>query len=115
MLNGEWELSNSQYLLMSNRCMHELKTMKVHRAAEKMDEEDASKSICVTELGQSVLTLQEVVQTFDVDSPMYNIKLREDDEYRTVVLKKNKVVIDGETKLIIMINDVTDKVRFEQE
>ena len=41
--------------------MHELKTMKVHRAAEKMDEEDASKSICVTELGQSVLTLQEVV------------------------------------------------------
>ena len=44
---------------------------------------------------------------------MYNIKLREGDEYRTVLLKKNKVVIAGETKLIIMINDVTDKVRFE--
>ena len=46
---------------------------------------------------------------------MYNVKLTEADDYRTVVLKKNNVVIDGETKLIIMINDVTEKVRFEQE
>ena len=37
--------------------MHELKTITIARVAEKMDEEDASKSICVTELGQSVLTL----------------------------------------------------------
>ena len=46
---------------------------------------------------------------------MYNIKLNDVDGYRTVVLKKNNVVIDGETKLIIMINDVTEKVRSEQE
>ena len=78
-----------------------------------MDEEEGSKSICVTELGQSVLTLQEVIQTFKVNSSMYNIKLNGVEGYRTVVLKKNNVVIDGETKLIIMINDVTEKVRFE--
>ena len=46
---------------------------------------------------------------------MYNIKLDDVDGYRTVVLKKNNVLIDGGTKLIIMINDVTEKVRFEQE
>ena len=100
-------------MLMGNRCMHELKTLEVDRVAQKMDteEQDGSKSICVTELGESVLTLQEVVQTFKVNSPMYNIKLG--GCCRTVVLKKNHVVIDGETKLIIMINDVTEKVRFE--
>ena len=47
---------------------------------------------------------------------MYNIKLTaEVDDYRTVVLKKNSVVIDGQTKLIIMVNDITEKVRSEQE
>ena len=52
----------SQYLLTSKRCMYELKNVGVGRLAEKMDEEeDGSKSICVTELGQSVLTLSEVV------------------------------------------------------
>ena len=52
----------SQYLLMSKRCMYELKTVGVGRVAEKMDEEeDGSKSICMTDLGQSVLTLGEVI------------------------------------------------------
>ena len=47
---------------------------------------------------------------------MYNVKLTgEVDDYRTVVLKKNSVVIDGQTKLIIMVNDITEKVRSEQE
>ena len=47
---------------------------------------------------------------------MYNIKSTGDvDDYRTVVLKKNSVVIDGQTKLIIMVNDITEKVRSEQE
>ena len=78
-------------------------------------DDDGTKSICVTELGQSVLTLAEVVQTFKENSVMYNVKLNEADDYRTVVLKKNYAVIDGTTKLIIMINDVTDKVKYEQE
>ena len=43
---------------------------------------------------------------------MFNIKLNTTDlEGRTVVLKKKKVEIDGETKLIIMVIDVSAKVK----
>ena len=35
--------------------------------------------------------------------------------YRTVILKKHQVEIDGQTKLIVMIRDVTDKVMLKQE
>ena len=31
------------------------------------------------------------------------------------MLKKNNVVVDGKNKLIVMVRDVTDKVRLEQE
>jgi len=50
---------------------------------------------------------------------MYNIKLPEVQRelgsigYRTVVLKKTYVEIDDRKKLIIMIRDVTDRVRLE--
>ena len=56
---------------------------------------DCSQSIEEIDLGQSVLTLTEVVQTFAVESPMLNIKLLEDT--RTVVLTKNKVEVDGKS------------------
>lgn len=36
--------------MMNNRCMHELQTVDVDKVAEEIDD-DASKSICVTELG----------------------------------------------------------------
>jgi hypothetical protein len=76
-------------------------------------------SITVTELGRSVLTLSEVLLTFERDSAMFNIKVPGEienpaDEYRTVVLSKTKVEVDGKDNLIIMIRDVTDKVRLEQ-
>ena len=45
---------------------------------------------------------------------MYNIKLT-DDTCRTVILTKNKVEIDGKDKTLIMIRDVSDKVRLQQE
>jgi hypothetical protein len=65
-----------------------------------------------------VLTLDEVLQTFEVESSMFNIKLRAGDEedtqnVRTVMLKKNYVEIEGRTKVIIMIRDETDKVKLE--
>ena len=42
--------------------MHELKTIGIGRVAGKTDEEEeCSKSICEAELGQSVLTLGEVI------------------------------------------------------
>ena len=61
-----------------------------------------------------MLTLDEVVQMFEVESAMYNIKMS-DGNVRTVVLTKRKYEVDGENKLIIMIRDVSDKVRLEQE
>lgn len=47
--------------------MYELNTDKVIEVAEKMssNELNLSKSIRMTELGECVLTLDEVVQTFD--------------------------------------------------
>ena len=45
---------------------------------------------------------------------MYNIKLT-DDTCRTVILTKNEVEIDGKDKTLIMIRDVSDKVRLQQE
>ena len=57
-----------------------------------------------------MLTLYEVLQTFEVESPMFNINYN-----RTVVLKKNFVEIEGAKKLIVMMRDVTDKVTLEEE
>jgi hypothetical protein len=98
--------------------MHQLKTVDAHNVAEKMEKpDDLSNSITVTELGESVLTLSEVVQTFEVESALFNIRLTGDKEnaYRTVSLRKNKVKVEGKDKLVLMIRDVTDTVRFEQE
>ena len=109
----------SQYQIMNNRCFHELKTSGVDQVAEKMMmTDDGSVSIVMTELGQSILTLTEVLQTFELESTMYNIKLPKtmlNIEFRTVVLRKTQVEIDGKKKVLIMINDVSDKVRLEQE
>ena len=40
---------------------------------------------------------------------MYNIR------DRTVILKKNKVEVDGKIKVIVMVRDITDKVSLEKE
>ena len=72
-------------------------------------------TITVTEIGRRVLTLNEVIQTFDVDSAMFNIKLNEaSGDCRTVVMKKRWVEVQGKKKLIIMIRDLTDKVKLEE-
>ena len=78
---------------------------------------DCSQSIEEIDLGQSVLTLTEVVQTFEVESPMLNIKLQGENakNCRTVVLTKNKVEVDGKSQIIVVINDVTDRVRLARE
>ena len=60
-----------------------------------------------------MLTLYEALQQFEIESNLFNIKLFKGDS-RLVVLHKNKVEIDGKTKLIVMIRDVSDKVRLEQ-
>ena len=97
---------------MNNRCIHELKTVRVDQVAEKMESaDDLSSSIQVTELGLSVLTLSEVLLTFERESAMFNIKLH--DTFRTVVLTKTKVEVDGKNNLIVMIRDVSDTVRLE--
>ena len=62
-----------------------------------MEMENNESSIMMTDLGKSVLTLNEVVQLFEVESVMYNIKLQDDEQaIRTVVLKKSKVEVNGE-------------------
>ena len=95
--------------------MHELKTLKPAQVAERMDSEnEADSSIQVTELGKSVLTLSEVLLTFDRESKMFNIKLADDVEARTVILTKTQVEVDGKNNLIVMIRDVTDKVRLQK-
>ena len=109
-------LSASQYLILNMRCMHELKSSMVDTVAEKMVRED-EENICLTDLGQNVLTLTEVMQTFEVESDMFNIKLNTEETavFRTVILKKTVVQVDGKQKLIVMIRDITDRVRLEQE
>jgi hypothetical protein len=58
--------------------MHELKTAVVDQVAQKMERDDEiDQTISMTEIGLSVLTLFEVLQTFQVDSAMFNIKLHE--------------------------------------
>ena len=89
-----------------------MKTSGAEQAAEKMELTlDVDTSIRVTDLGQSVLTLSEAVQLFEVESHMYNIK--NDLGYRSVVMRKANVEIDGKKKEIIMIRDVTDQVKLE--
>ena len=82
---------------MQNRCMYELQTKQLKQVAEIMEMENNESSIMMTDLGKSVLTLNEVVQLFEVESVMYNIKLQDDEQaIRTVVLKKSKVEVNGE-------------------
>jgi PAS domain-containing protein len=50
--NDRTTMQKSQYQLMNNRCLHELKTVDVDRVAAKMESTDYfSRSICMTELG----------------------------------------------------------------
>jgi len=66
---------------MNNRCMHELKTISAAKVAENTEKEsEGNSSIRVTELGKSVLTLNEVLLTFKKESAMFNIKLSDDVE-----------------------------------
>ena len=66
----------------------------------------------MSELGQSVLTLAEVIMVFDKESAMYNIKVT-GQETRTVVLTKNEVEVDGSTKVIVMIRDISDRMKLK--
>ena len=59
---------------MQNRYMHELQTTQLKQAAEVMEKDNDASVIMATELGKSVLTLNEVIQLFEVESVMYNIK-----------------------------------------
>ena len=93
-------LHNSQYQIMDKRCLHELKKNPVVC-------ESHGSTIGETELGERVLTLSEVIQTFEVESGMFDLGSR------IVVFTKRKVEIDGREKLIVMIRDVTDRQRLE--
>jgi hypothetical protein len=62
-------------------------------------------------LGKSVLTLAEVLLTFTGESDLYTIK--SNSETRTVVLTKNEVEVEGGRQVIVMVRDVTDRVRLE--
>jgi len=110
--SGREALKKTQYKIMKTRCMHELKTSKVNSVAEKMLMTENDNSIQGAELGTNVLTLHEVLQTFSSESSMYNIQLDKGD-YRTVVLTKNEVELDGTFKMIVMIRDVSDRVQLE--
>ena len=48
---------------------------------------------------------------------MYKVKLvgRQSTDFRSVILKKTTVEIDGTQKLIVIINDLTDTVKLEKE
>ena len=84
--------------------------------AETLERPEDESVIEEIELGQSVLTLAEVIQTFEVESPMLNIKLPgAAKHYRTVVLTKNEVEVNGRRKMIVMINDASDRVRVARE
>jgi hypothetical protein len=55
------------------------------------------------------------MQTFEVESHMYTVELVGGQGQCTVFLKKSKIEVNGENKLIIMLIDVSDRVRLEQE
>ena len=74
---------------MYNRCLRELKTAGAEQVAEKMEMTEGSKSIAMTDLGESVLTLTEALLTFKVESDMFNIAMPKETQrhghYRTVI------------------------------
>jgi hypothetical protein len=47
--------------------------------------------------------------------PNANLDTRQTKDFRTVILSKNQVEVEGTIKLIVMIRDVTDRVRLESE
>ena len=47
--------------------------------------------------------------------PNANLDTKQTKDFRTVILSKNQVEVEGTIKLIVMIRDVTDRVRLEKE
>jgi hypothetical protein len=70
-------------------------------------------------MGSAVLTLEEALQTFEVESGLFRLKLKKDindtftDDDRMIKIRKQAVNMEGDERCIIVISDVTKVVSFE--
>ena len=65
-----------------------------------------------------MLTLRELAFAIEDEDTMYrinNILPEERKEARIVTFRKNEVVIDGESRVMLQVRDVTDSVLFQKE
>ena len=65
------------------------------------------------EFGLAVLTLDEALQTFVIESQLFRLQLKvelgeQQTESKFIRLRKEKVIIEGNERTIVMIRDVTD-------
>ena len=77
-------------------------------------------SLEAEDMGSAVLTLEEALQTFEVESGLFRLKLKKDrndsfqEDDRMIKIRKQAVNMEGEERYIIVISDVTKVISFEQ-
>ena len=70
-------------------------------------------------MGSAVLTLEEALQTFEVDSGLFRLKLKENPndsltaEDKMIKIRKQTISMEGHERYIIVISDLTDTISFE--
>ena len=70
------------------------------------------------ELGhQMTMTLEEVLQTFkthdEEESRLFSVQLKPDDKRSLVLIRRQKVRIDEQDKIILLLRDVTNQLGYE--
>ena len=76
-------------------------------------------SLEAEDMGSAVLTLEEALQTFEVDSGLFRLKLKENPndssraEDKMIKIRKQTISMEGHERYIIVISDLTDTISFE--
>jgi hypothetical protein len=70
-------------------------------------------------MGSAILTLEEALQTFEVESGLFRLKLKENPndssttDDKMIKIRKQAISMEGQERYIIVITDVTDTISFE--
>ena len=120
-------LRDSQYLILNKRCLHDIPDNMMDNAMtykEQIITNENMNTLEETNLGPSILTLQEAICTLDMSSEglrgsLFLLKLsasstEEKSHERVIRLRSSEVFIDDEKRIILLISDLTDTFNYQK-
>ena len=122
--NQPSNLKDSQYLILQKRCLHEIPDNMMETAMTYKEQTITNENMNTleeTNLGPSILTLQEAISTLDMNSKgsLFLLKLsasstEEKSHERVIRLRSSEVFIDDEKRIILLISDLTDSFNYQK-